>query len=270
MNKTQTRRTFIVIVGPSHAGKFLLLYPFQQEPRFGITDMLLWPNTIVAKFFKDALGLTLANPNEEFNIPELDNNVLMNFNIDPFITEYLKDMPQEFRYYSVLVNSNYMNTIPKRLNNPLHIYIPMVRDPRVLWIVDRSTEDKESMKFAKIFFNSMKDFTEAYKKYIVDKDRVGLIHFEKLIKDYSQTIKDTILYYTDFRFNANDNLRIERPSQRINEFFTTDDRDNNKWFGYKNQEALDRVSEVCAEYIEMFGYKKHLTVDEIYDGVDLK
>lgn len=266
MNKTQTRRTFIVLVGPSHAGKFLMLYPFQEEPRFGITDQYLWPNSVTQKFFKDALNVELKNPNEVQHVSELDNNVLMNFNIDPFMTEYFKDPNPNMNFYYVLVNSDFKNAISKRLNNPLHIFIPMVRDPRVLWIVDRSTDDKNSPRFKDLFFRSMLEFTESYKKYIVNKERVSIVFFERLIDDFSKTIRNTVLKQTRY-MDRGTPLELKRPSQKVNHFFTTDDRDNNKWFGYKDQKQLDEVSRVCREYIDIFNYRQRLTVEEIYEGV---
>ncbi len=256
------RKDLMVIVGPSHAGKFLLLHPFQQEPRFGITDYYLWPNTFASKFFKDAFSLELGNPNQGGPISEADNLVLQNFNLDPNITAYFKDAP-DAKYYYVLVNSQFMSTVPRRLNTPLNIFLPMVRDPRLLWIVDRSTEDKNDPKFAKYFFKGMEEFTEAYTNYIVGKPRVSLIYFEELIADFSGVMKERILRFVP---NYDQTLELKRPSEQVNKFFTTDDKENNKWFGYKDQKALDLVSDVCRDYIKLFGYKEKLTVDEIYEG----
>ena len=269
MNKIQKRKTFMIIVGPSHAGKFLLLYPFQMEPRFGISDMYLWPNTIVQKFFKDAYNIDLINPNQtQGNVPDLDLLTLTNFNIDPSVTEYFKNDPDQFNFYFILVNSEFMTTIPRRLNNPFHIFLPTVRDPRVLFIVDRSTNDKNDSLFMEWFLKGINEFTDAYKRYISDKDRVSVIYFETLINKYEKTIEECILSYAGFKRFEGMNLDIKRPSQQINHFFTTDDRDNNKWFGYRDQKMLDLISEKCKDYIELFGYKPHLTVEEIYEGLD--
>jgi hypothetical protein len=259
----------MIIIGPSHAGKFLLLYPFQVNRKLGISEDYLWPATIAQKFYKDAFNLDLVSPNQtQGDIPELDNNVLMHLDLDPFITQYFKNTNPDHYYYLVLVNNQFMTTIPNQLNSNFHIYLPTIRDPRILWIVDRSTNDKYDQQFNTYFYQGINDFTLAYKKYIVDKPMVSLIQFEKLIADYSGTIEKSMLRWVgDKRISQ---APLKRPSEQVNHFFTTDDRDNNKWFGCGTQEDLDIISEKCKDYIKLFGYKPKLTIEEIYDGTGVK
>jgi len=263
MTKFQTIKHFVVIVGPSHSGKFLLLYPFQYNPQYGITDKYLWPNTVAQKFFKDNYNINLKTPNEsQDSIPELDNILLMNLNLDKQITQYIKD-EDDFRFYYLLVNNSFMDTIPRRLNSQDHGFLVMVRDPRILWILDRSTEDKTNPEFAKNFFNSIDEFYEAYMTYIVNKPYVSLIHFEHLIKDYKGVIESKILSFLNYEGPIKG---ITMPSKPINKFFTSDDVENNKWFGYKDQAALDIVTERCKKYIKTFNYNPTLVVEDIYEG----
>ena len=259
------RKLFVVIVGPSHAGKFVLLNVFQSEPNFGICTTPLWPDDFISKFYKDSLGIDVKSPRMHMDATNLDRTLLYNFNLNPDITMYYKDsIPQ--KYYLAIVNNQFKTSV-NRLLNDSNIYIPLVRDPRILWIVDRCTDDKSTDEFSKYFFLAIDEFTEVYKKHLLEKPMLSLIRFEDLNINFEFEVKSKIL--DKYVYDYDKSLKIPRCSQKVNEFFTTDDRDNNKWFGYKDQEKLDMVSERCKEYIELFNYKPMLTVEDIYKGTDV-
>ena len=194
----------------------------------------------------------------------IDEIILHNFMLTPEITEYFKDSIEQ-DYYFLVVN-NQFKTVIGRVMNDDNMYISLVRDPRILWILDRSTDDKNTEFFKDYFLLAIHEFTEIYKEQLSKRKYMNLIRFENLNTNFERIIRTKVFSYIN---GVDLNIKIPRCSECVNEYFTTDDQENNVWFGYKDQEKLDMVSEECREYIKLFGYKPRLTVEEIYRGINL-
>lgn len=243
----------IIISGTIHSGKMLLAYTLIKHPQFYHIKRI---DGLIKNFFFTEFGKRV-DPNKD-NL--INNKIIQKLQITQDLLDYYHTTCEAKDRANIIVTSSYKKRIysPEIFNNP---GINMVRDPRIIWILNDHYNNKNSDEQAKLFCDTLEhyvyDFIPAHKISFKTIKHEDLLKFPKKQLEIISNIINI------------DVSSLKLDSIPLTKYFTyLDIKDKLKDIKeFNNQKILDYISERLENYLDFYNYPKRLTIDKIKEGI---
>lgn len=227
------RKVYIICVGCVHSGKSLLRHSIKHHEekhlRYKKYDM---SQRFIESDFTQAIEI---EPNNDF------------VKVNPNTQIYFISMTGE---ENKKVHIQFIND---------YKFLTYIRDPRLLWMLCKWLSDKLDENQCKTHIKHINLFMNFYKCNIMNNYNNLNIKFELMSNNYDLY---KIMIYNHFDLNVCNSVCISKP---VNNYLTDHDIGHSKFCKQhlQSQKYWDMISTECSEYINYFGYKQRLLIEDV-------